>query len=190
VTRTVTATDGGAASATVSGINIDTTKPTLSIKGPRSRRVYDGRAPKPRCVAKDALSGLVSCVVHQRAHGQRVTVTATATDKAGNVAHKSVTYTVLAVFVRGARRTRSGGFVIRPGHHYLVEAVATQRPRFYLAVPIIHAKQKLTALGPKMTAGPHHLWRVRLAGVHGHRRFIAGVKIGHTLHRIELHPVN
>jgi hypothetical protein len=97
VTRSIAATDGGAATVTVSGINIDTVPPTVSISGPKSGAVYVGTAPAAKCVASDALSGVASCTVVTSAPSKqnKVTVTATATDKAGNVRHTSLTYTLV-----------------------------------------------------------------------------------------------
>ena len=82
VTRTVTTTEGAQAAVTVT-VKIDRTRPTVRIK-------LRGKK-KPVCRATDALSGIASCKVKVRtkANGKRI-VTATATDRAGNVRSKSV----------------------------------------------------------------------------------------------------
>jgi hypothetical protein len=91
VTKTVTAADGGTTTVSVSPINIDRTKPTLTVK--RSGHTLS-------CHGADALSGLASCKItrhHTTKHGKRtVHWTGTATDKAGNtkVKHGSFSYKV------------------------------------------------------------------------------------------------
>ncbi len=89
VSRTITTTAGASASTTVSGINVDTTKPELSVKGVKSGHVYFGKAPKLRCVAQDAISGVASCTIklhvkHASAGTKLTQYTALATSKAGN----------------------------------------------------------------------------------------------------------
>lgn len=82
------------------GINIDKTPPTVSLVGGPANggTYYFGFVPAaPTCSASDALSGLVgSCSVsgYSTAVGSH-TVTASATDKAGNSASASATYAVL-----------------------------------------------------------------------------------------------
>jgi hypothetical protein len=88
------------ASATVSGINIDLTDPSVSLVGGPAdgASYYFGSVPAaPTCSASDALSGLDgSCSVsgYSNAVGTH-TVSASAVDKAGNTASDSRTYTVL-----------------------------------------------------------------------------------------------
>jgi hypothetical protein len=82
------------------GINIDKTAPTVSLVGgpANGASYYFGAVPAaPACSASDALSGLYGgCSVtgYSTAVGSH-TVTASATDKAGNSASASATYTVL-----------------------------------------------------------------------------------------------
>ena len=86
---------------TVSGINIDKTAPNVSLVGgpANGASYYFGSVPAaPTCSASDALSGLAgSCSVsgYLTTVGTH-TVTSSATDKAGNVASDSSTYTVLS----------------------------------------------------------------------------------------------
>jgi hypothetical protein len=88
------------ASATVSGINIDLTDPSVSLVGGPAdgASYYFGSVPAaPTCSASDALSGLDgSCSVsgYSNAVGTH-TVSASVVDKAGNTASDSRTYTVL-----------------------------------------------------------------------------------------------
>jgi DNA-binding beta-propeller fold protein YncE len=85
ISAALTAADGGRVEATVT-VRLDQTKPTLKIQGVKNGKTY-AKHPTFHCVAKDALSGLASCVTtrikHQ--HGHLVDYTATAIDKAGNV---------------------------------------------------------------------------------------------------------
>ncbi|HEX3823088.1 MAG TPA: Ig-like domain-containing protein [Mycobacteriales bacterium] len=92
LSRTVTAADGGAAMVTVAGINIDQVKPKVVIRGPKNGAVYHHKPPKARCVAHDPLSGVAKCVIHKRDLAARNLLIATATDKAGNVAHARLKY--------------------------------------------------------------------------------------------------
>lgn len=88
------------------GINIDKTPPTVSLVGGPADGVtyYFGFVPAaPTCSANDALSGLDgSCSVSGYSTGVGShTVTASATDKAGNSASAEATYTVLAWSLTG-----------------------------------------------------------------------------------------
>jgi hypothetical protein len=98
---------GNSAGATVSGINIDKTAPSVSLAGGPvdGASYYFGSVPAaPTCSASDALSGLNgTCSVS--GYGAAVgthTVSASATDKAGNTGNSaSVSYTVLAWTLNG-----------------------------------------------------------------------------------------
>jgi hypothetical protein len=99
VTRTITATDGGQATATVGDVDIDSTGPKVEVKGVRDGASYrQGKVPDPRCQASDGLSGLASCTLARKVtktkYGKRVIVTATAVDVAGNEATNRVVYRV------------------------------------------------------------------------------------------------
>ena len=94
------------ASATASGINIDKTSPTVALVGGPAQggTYYFGFVPAaPTCNASDTLSGLDgACGVsgYSNAVGPH-TVTATATDRAGNSNVDSRWYTVLAWTLKG-----------------------------------------------------------------------------------------
>jgi hypothetical protein len=94
------------ASAAASGINIDKTDPEVSLVGgpANGASYYFGFVPAaPTCSASDALSGLDGpCSV--TGYGTTVgshTVTASATDKAGNSASAAASYSVLAWTLSG-----------------------------------------------------------------------------------------
>jgi hypothetical protein len=91
------------AAATVSGVNIDSTDPTVVITSPLTGATYARNqlvVASYSCV--DALSGIRTCIgdvpsgqlidTSKKANNARLTVTAT--DKAGNTSRQSVTYSV------------------------------------------------------------------------------------------------
>jgi hypothetical protein len=90
---------GNSASATVAGIKIDKTKPTnVAFSGGVANGgiyYYSFVPGQPTCTASDPLSGVKSCVVsgYDAGLGSH-TLTATATDRAGNVETATLTYTV------------------------------------------------------------------------------------------------
>ncbi|TIC86391.1 Ig-like domain-containing protein [Nocardioides sp. GY 10127] len=97
---TVTAKDGGSATATVAGLHIDTVAPKVHVTGVRPGRTYRGVAPTPRCVARDGLSGSAGCDVTEKVvslRGTRTVVryTATGEDVAGNVRRVVGRYTLV-----------------------------------------------------------------------------------------------
>ncbi|GGI44964.1 hypothetical protein SAMN04489721_2655 [Agromyces flavus] len=104
VSGTATDVAGNTGNDTVSDIDVDLTKPTLAFVGDFGSKHYFGAVPSaPNCIAEDALSGLVTpCKV--TGGGTEVGThkfTATAIDRAGNVATTSLTYEVLAWNVKG-----------------------------------------------------------------------------------------
>jgi len=93
VTRSVSDASGTSAQATVGNLDIDLVKPTAKITGVKKGKTYAHKM-KAKCKASDALSGLDSCKVKQKQKGSKFIVTATATDKAGNVTTVKLTYKV------------------------------------------------------------------------------------------------
>jgi DNA/RNA endonuclease G (NUC1) len=87
------------------GLMVDKTPPVVSLTGGPTAggSYYFGSVPAaPTCAASDALSGVGSCTV--AGYGTSVgphTVTATATDRAGNVSTASATYTVQSWTFKG-----------------------------------------------------------------------------------------
>jgi len=91
---------GNTASTAVTGVNVDLTPPAVAWSGgPLDGETYaQGGVPAtPSCTAIDALSGAGTCTVSGYATTQGThTLTATATDLAGNTTVDSRTYVVLA----------------------------------------------------------------------------------------------
>lgn len=94
VSRTAEAADGGAATTTASGIDIDRVKPKVKVGGVKAGKLYTRKPPRARCRASDTLSRVASCKLKTRKKGSKRIVTATATDRAGNVAKTKLTYRI------------------------------------------------------------------------------------------------
>jgi hypothetical protein len=88
VHRTISAADGGTATVVVRRVNIDTTPPTVVVKGVKSGRTYR-HAPHLKIHAVDRLSGVASSHISHSEHRKSGLITvhyrATAVDRAGNV---------------------------------------------------------------------------------------------------------
>ena len=83
VRKVIVAFDGGKATVSVRGINIDRTAPVVRLPGIRRSATYP-RIRRPRCVARDRTSGVLACNASWVRRGSRVIYTARATDRAGN----------------------------------------------------------------------------------------------------------
>ncbi|MGI0018832.1 MAG: PxKF domain-containing protein, partial [Nitrososphaera sp.] len=97
---------GNSASDSVSGISIDKTAPSVSISGIASGAefIWGDSIPAAVCNAADGLSGMDSCILTMVPNNGNVgehTISAKATDKAGNVATTSISYTIKAWTLRG-----------------------------------------------------------------------------------------
>ncbi|GAA3539530.1 hypothetical protein AFL01nite_26120 [Aeromicrobium flavum] len=131
VTRTVRTADGGIATATA-GVKVDSTKPRVSLKGVKAgRRYFD--APKPRCTVKDTGSGAQTCKVTTQRRGSRVVVTAKATDAAGNVSTKRVSYRLASFTIRGAKKV-GNTYRVKHGRTYTLQVRGT-KARYVYATP-------------------------------------------------------
>ena len=91
---------GNKARYEVTGLNIDSTKPTIEMTGVAAGKQYLlGAVPEAGCTAKDNISDSVSCTVKVSggtANGVGTfSYTATATDGAGNTATETGTYSVI-----------------------------------------------------------------------------------------------
>jgi hypothetical protein len=120
---------GNTSSGTSATFNFDDTNPVVSLVGGPANggTYYFGFVPAaPTCSASDALSGIDgSCSVsgYSNAVGGH-TVTATATDKAGNTSSSSVSYTVSAWTLKGFYAP------VDMGIHNLVKGGATVPLKF------------------------------------------------------------
>jgi hypothetical protein len=102
---------GDCGTGTVTGINVDTTAPSVSVTGVTSGTTY-GQAPTPGCATSDALSGVAtSAAVSVANSGTSYTATCSgATDEAGNTAAPvSVAYQVIPNGYTTASLTNSDG---------------------------------------------------------------------------------
>jgi hypothetical protein len=102
---------GNCATGTVTGLNIDTTPPTVSVTGVTSGTTYN-QAPSPGCSTSDSLSGVATnATVSVSSSGTSYTATCSgATDKAGNsAAPVSLTYQVIPNGFTTATLTDSNG---------------------------------------------------------------------------------
>jgi hypothetical protein len=83
-------------------INVDTVAPVATFSATLSDAYYGSLSPAPTCTASDDTSGPTDCVVtgYSDAVGTH-TLTATATDAAGNTGTTQQTYTVLPWTVQG-----------------------------------------------------------------------------------------
>ena len=195
VTRTISATNGGAATTVVSGIDIDQTKPTVRLTGIHRGAAYDGIAPRVRCAARDSLSGIASCKLrrHETTSDQgldvtKVRYTATATSRAGKTTTASATYRVLGVYLEGARHEH-GRFLVAPGRTYtIVVERSALRPRYIDAAPSPGSPAGNDQWF--VSAGPHR-WAqgVTIADALAQRskQWILGVRIGSRLHDLDIH---
>lgn len=192
VTRTILAEDGGAATVTVSGINVDRGAPRVSIKGVKRGATYPGQAPKARCASADGVSGVARCRVTKRVKGESVTVRATATDRAGNTRTTTARYTVARFYVAGAP-FRNGAFQVRDGHTYAVVALTTgsARPQYFNAAlrgSTPTASDSFLRRAGKQGGLVRHTLPVRMdRGMSRRGDWVVGVKVGNTLHRIPVH---
>jgi hypothetical protein len=177
-TGTVSAVDGGVATVSVTGIDIDAVKPTVRIAGAKRGTTYRGVTPTPRCVARDRLSGVASCRLIHHTVGARVRWKAVATDQAGNKRKVAVRTTVLPVDIQGAHQ-HGGVFAVRSGSTYTLVVTGTaHRPVYYDAAAAPHRPvQRDKAFLP---AG-HHRWALGVSMTPGMRagsHWNLGVKIG------------
>ena len=184
VTRTITADDGGAATVSLTGLNVDRTAPRVRVTGIRNGATYDGKAPAAHCVGADALSGIATCKVVSRTHAGVTHYTATATDKAGNRHSVRGSYHVLSTYVVDAGY-RNGTFQVKAGKAYSLVVHAASRPRYVDA-----------AVAPRHPAGLDNYFKkigpdtwaitVTMPGGKG-LTWNLGVKIGSHVHDVRVH---
>jgi alpha-tubulin suppressor-like RCC1 family protein len=195
LSRTIMATDGGAKTVTVSGINIDAIKPTVRVGGVIDGNSYLGNAPSARCLATDTLSGLASCKLTKSPRANGVTgFKATATDKAGNMSTTSGTYRVFRNYVLEAiYDASSGAYLVHTATPYTLVALATHQPRYYK--PVVFGHRPKTAGGNLTRSGSQaHLkrWTRTVAfrkTLKTHRYWTIGLRINGTMNLIKLRIV-
>ena len=188
VTRSIVATNGGAATVVVRSVNIDLVRPAVRVDRVRNGAVYFGVAPTARCISTDALAGMATCKITARTVGDRTTYTATATDKAGNTARVVGTYRVLKVYVQGARYV-NGTFQLKPGLRYVVIAYATTRPTYYYAT--VYPRRPSVADHSLYPAG-YQRWAIGVRVTSSMRNryyWNIGVRVGSTMKLIRIHVV-
>ena len=164
-TRTITAADGGVATLSVGGINLDRSAPSVKVTGIKNGAGYGGEAPVARCVAKDGLSGVASCKITRHKRGSLTSYRATATDSAGNTTTAHGSYRVLSIYVQGAPYS-AGAFTVRAGHSYTVVVTGqAERPTYYDAAVYPY---KPTQADMAFFAAGHHRWALGVTGRPGH----------------------
>ncbi len=186
VTRTITAVNGTKASVTVRGINIDQTRPWVSVGGVYNGAVYFGTAPTPRCSGGDALSGLASCTVARNTSGERTTYTVTATDRAGNVAALSGSYVTLSKGLIGATYA-NGIFTVKAGHTYTVVVYSATQPTLYR--PVVYPRTPYVKDKALWAAG-YHRWTTSFyasSSLRSSKYWNLGLKIGSTMQLLTIH---
>ncbi len=188
VSRTITAQDGGTDTATVSGINIDRTPPTVRITGVATTEVYPHAGPAGHCEATDALSGVASCTLTRRIHGSFETYTATAFDKAGNKSVSTLGAHVADVVISAATFS-NGAYVVHQGGVYTLVAVVGSQPRYINAVPY-HAQPTVNGPFFHHVSGNH--WALGFTiteNRHSHVYWNIGVKVGSNLYVLTIRVI-
>jgi len=169
VTRTITAADGGADTAVVTGIKIDAVRPVVRVTGVRAGAMYFANGPVAGCRASDRHSGVATCKVTRTTKGNRVFYRAVATDRAGNRSSTRLVARTAAVAIRGASM-RHGHYVVHRGRTYTVLVEAATRPSYVYAshtprppagggIPLKRIGKNKWALGVTFTHSMrHHIW--------------------------------
>jgi hypothetical protein len=126
-TRVVTTRDGGRAAVSVTGVRIDASAPEVRAIAARDGGAYKAVPRAPRCAAVDGLSGVTGCRASRRRIGASAyELTVSATDAAGNVATRTLRYTVARTWVVGARVVPVHD--VRPGETLTLATVRNGAP--------------------------------------------------------------
>lgn len=157
----------------------DTTAPAVSVGGVIAEKLYVGTLPTPTCVGADMQSGLASCVITRKVTPTRTTVTATATDRAGNVSTSTTSYRTRAYVVKGASY-RNGQFTLTRGKTYrltgTVKAVGTVYGPARIgrtSVASDRLRNGSTTIRIPRSAKPGSQWKVL-------------VRVGSTIHTVKI----
>ncbi|GAA3559385.1 hypothetical protein GCM10022197_13490 [Microlunatus spumicola] len=135
VTKTVVAADGGIATASVTGINIDRTRPEVMAFGVEEGARFFSTAPEAGCVAQDELSGVGLCAATRKVKDKAVTYSVAAVDQAGNVTTEVVHATT---YNRGIVDVpyEDGAYTVTPGQSVTLVAKSSKRPQVYKPVEV------------------------------------------------------
>jgi hypothetical protein len=189
VTRTITDTDGGIATVSVSPVNIDLIAPVLRVTGIKNGATYEAPGPSSlACVASDSPSGLAGhCALTVTRGPAHITWKATATDKAGNVTTITGKASLTDYYVAGAPRVH-GFYQVKIGGSYLVKAyvVTSKAPTYVFAAP---RGQQPHPLGPSMTRIGKDLWAIQInitSKMRHYQYWTLGVNVGTHLHTIAI----
>jgi hypothetical protein len=190
VSRTISATDGGMATATAHGINLDHSLPIVKVTGVTNGGRYARPGPTPHCTPSDALSGVASCTLtrYSTRHGDVTTVhyTGTAKDKAGNARATSGTFQLSSFAIQGATFS-TGAYTVHRGHTYLFVVNSSTRPAYYDAAPFPATPFQPDPLA--MRSAGYHRWSLPVMmtkSLRAHRYWNIGIKIGSTLHVLKI----
>jgi hypothetical protein len=184
VTRTVLSQDGGAATVSVSSINIDMVRPEATVL------LRDGTA---RCTGYDALSGLAGCTVTGSRHRGSMRYLGKAIDRAGNTGMASRSHRGTRLFIAHTRRP-SGTYHLITGRTYtlVTRTHDSSPPRVFGAV---RAGQPTGPDSTPMRAGGRHhglrTWKLRF-GVHGldsSHTWVLVVRVGGQLRHVQFQTV-
>lgn len=187
VTKTVTNTDGGTATITISPINIDRTHPRLTITAAKPGSTYDAPGPSPTCHATDHPSGLTHpCRITITRTASRLSWTARATNRAGTTSTVSGHATLRDYYLANTP-VHNGQFQTVAGHTYTVEAyVVSGQPIYGFAAPPSNhpgpGRAPMTRIAP-------HLWAIRTTvtkAMLSHPAWNLGIFVDGHLHYIPI----
>jgi hypothetical protein len=194
VHMSVANTTGQRASVVVRGINIDLTKPHVRIFGPMESSTYSFAAPRARCHASDAYSGIRSCVLYVRrvptAGGYKLLIGARAVAGSGVVGKAGRLSFVTNINVSGGSLINTDYWSVTPGHSYVLQVMQRAKPTYLDAAP-----------GTVSPTGPYDyftrtgtvdgipIWSVSLDINQGFAHFgswTVGIQTGSSVRRIKL----
>jgi hypothetical protein len=179
VTRSITADDGGAATAVVKDISIDRAAPRVRVAIRRGT---------PRCEARDGGSGVASCRLAATTRNGVAHYRAVAIDRAGNSSTATATARVSPIVLLGAR-LRHGAYDVRANHTYTLVVQATRRPRYFDASVVPRRPFKFDK--PLLRAGRHR-WALGVTmapRMKLHRDWNLGVKIGGVMYLVPVRVI-
>ncbi len=192
VTRTVTAQDGGIATASVTGINIDKTAPQVStlfgaFGSSTANRFFAGSVPPAGCVGIDELSGVWGCAGFVDTKGKELTYQAFAIDRAGNQDEATAQATVYNRGITDAPYA-NGVYTVRAGQSYTLVAKSTSRAQ---VLKPTSTSKKPTKAGAKFDKTGKDTWALGYTidkSLKVGKTYNLGIKTGDR-HSIKIHVV-